>query len=111
MSMVASVLVIVVRWATQDRCPAAMTIEFRQTRHYATPQPLRMRPTDGLGRPLRLLDSSEWIKGCRGPLRVIRDRGRVSSKSGYVRSAPKATELLRRHEMTRWARSRPTRRA
>jgi hypothetical protein len=73
MSMVASVLVIVVRWATQDRCPAAMTIEFRQTRHYATPQPLRMRPTDGLGRPLRLLDSSEWIKGCRGPLRVFAD--------------------------------------
>jgi hypothetical protein len=36
-------------------------------------------------------------------LRVIRDRGRVSSKSGYVRSAPKATELLHRHEMTRWA--------
>jgi hypothetical protein len=34
---------------------------------------------------------------------VIRDRGRVSGKSGYVRSAPKATELLRRHEMTRWA--------
>src|ERR1700756_1047321 len=34
---------------------------------------------------------------------VIRDRSRVSSKSGYVRSAPKATELLRRHEMTRWA--------
>jgi hypothetical protein len=36
------------------------------------------------------------------PRWVIRDRGRVSSKSGYVRSAPKATELLRRHEMTRW---------
>jgi hypothetical protein len=38
-----------------------------------------------------------------GRLRVNRDRGRVSSKSGYVRSAPKATELLRRHETTRWA--------
>jgi hypothetical protein len=37
---------------------------------------------------------------------VIRDRGRVSSKSGYVRSAPKATELLRRHETTRWAKLR-----
>jgi len=33
---------------------------------------------------------------------VIRDRGHVSSKSGYDRSAPKATELLRRHETTRW---------
>jgi len=35
-----------------------------------------------------------------GPRWVIRDRGRVSSKSGYFRSAPKATELLRRHETT-----------
>jgi hypothetical protein len=42
---------------------------------------------------------------------IIRDRGRVSSKSGYVRSAPKATELLRRHEMTRWANSGLTRRS
>jgi hypothetical protein len=41
--------------------------------------------------------------GC--PRWVIRDRGRVSIKSGYVRSTPKATELLRRHETTRWATS------
>jgi hypothetical protein len=50
-------------------------------------------------------ESHSAVSNSKCLLRVIRDRGRVSRKSGYVRSAPKATELLRRHEMTRWASS------
>ena len=38
----------------------------------------------------------------RCPLRVIRDRDEPA-ESSHVRFSPKATEMLRRREMTRWA--------